>query len=463
LAVGLLLPPSAWGQDDPEPPPPDGPFVATVASIEARVERLTLENDIRVALLPKRTRGRTVEACLAFHFGGPETLTGQRAALTLLPEMLQRGSAQLSRADWLDALRRLQTEVRFWGIDEVEGGPGTLLVSLTSDQAHLPEALELVGRLLRHPLFSPDEFEAARKDHLTSLKQAGTDPRRLAVTDLRRALTPWPPGHLHYIPTIPEQVDALRALTREDVERLFTRTFGASGLCVSIVGDFERAATVTALQRAFSTFTSPVPYERVPRPAQTLVPVDVSVPTPDSPAAWVLLGTVLPFDDGHPDFAALDLAVQTLAVGGQSRLADRLRREGGLAYLVQGHLQPKAEDDWTALVCYAICPPAQAARVRQIMREEFQRWAAEGLTEQELRSVRIASVQMFNNALASDSIVAHELVRGLCLDRTLRFQQRLIDRGKTLTLRQVNAALAKHVQGLPLVSVATGDVGQPQQ
>ncbi|MEJ2108937.1 MAG: pitrilysin family protein, partial [Acidobacteriota bacterium] len=49
-------------------------FDPSVANIESRTHRLTLPSDFKMALLPKKTRGETVKAQLALHFGDAEGL-----------------------------------------------------------------------------------------------------------------------------------------------------------------------------------------------------------------------------------------------------------------------------------------------------------------------------------------------------------------------------------------------------
>ena len=64
-------------------------FLATVPNIEARTERGELTPGIHVALLPKRTRGRAVEARLVFKFGNEQAAAGSRPVLVMLPLMLR--------------------------------------------------------------------------------------------------------------------------------------------------------------------------------------------------------------------------------------------------------------------------------------------------------------------------------------------------------------------------------------
>src|SRR5207237_128756 len=52
-------------------------FVATPANIEARAQRVTLPNEVRVAMLPKNTRGETVSLSLRLNLGDEKSLMGR--------------------------------------------------------------------------------------------------------------------------------------------------------------------------------------------------------------------------------------------------------------------------------------------------------------------------------------------------------------------------------------------------
>jgi len=69
-------------------------FAATPANLEARTQRFTLANGIKVALLPKKTRGQTVKVALAIDQGDEKSLFGTAAQGKLAAAMLARGTAK---------------------------------------------------------------------------------------------------------------------------------------------------------------------------------------------------------------------------------------------------------------------------------------------------------------------------------------------------------------------------------
>ncbi len=83
-------------------------FDATPANLDARTQRFTLANGMKIALLPKKTRGGMVQLALKLDHGDERSLIGRDTDGTLAAAMLLRGTTQHSRQqieDLLDASR----------------------------------------------------------------------------------------------------------------------------------------------------------------------------------------------------------------------------------------------------------------------------------------------------------------------------------------------------------------------
>src|SRR5207253_3328174 len=78
-------------------------FDATPANLDARAQRFTLASGMKVALLPKKTRGATVQFSLRLHYGDVASIAGKEAEGRLTAGMLMRGTAKHSRQEIEDA------------------------------------------------------------------------------------------------------------------------------------------------------------------------------------------------------------------------------------------------------------------------------------------------------------------------------------------------------------------------
>ena len=72
-------------------------FDPTPANLEARTERFALANGMKIALLPKKTRGAKVYFSIQLHEGDEKSLSGRTPQGELAAAMLMRGTAKRSR------------------------------------------------------------------------------------------------------------------------------------------------------------------------------------------------------------------------------------------------------------------------------------------------------------------------------------------------------------------------------
>ena len=59
---------------------------------------------VKLAFLPKKTRGESVQLRLTLHYGNAENLKGLSEAAGFLPELMIRGTKNLTRQQIQDAL-----------------------------------------------------------------------------------------------------------------------------------------------------------------------------------------------------------------------------------------------------------------------------------------------------------------------------------------------------------------------
>ena len=80
-------------------------FEPSQANIDQRT-RIVKMGELQVALLPKKTRGETVNVSMAFRFGDEKSLHGQALVQQLTAEMLNRGTGRLTRQQIADRFDR---------------------------------------------------------------------------------------------------------------------------------------------------------------------------------------------------------------------------------------------------------------------------------------------------------------------------------------------------------------------
>ncbi len=228
-------------------------FDATPGNLDARAQRYALANGMKVALLPKRTRGATVKVRLELHQGDEKSLFGKAPLGTLAAYMLKRGTAKHTRQEIEDSLDSLRSKLA------VEGGETSLTLVGETTREKLPSFLALAAEILREPSFPAPEFEQLKREIAASLEESRTDPDSMAERALARLDNPYPPGDVRYQPTLDEELASYAKAKLDDVRRFHAQFAGGGAAELALVGDFDADAVRAQLPTLFGTWTSPAP------------------------------------------------------------------------------------------------------------------------------------------------------------------------------------------------------------
>ena len=433
-------------------------FDPTPATLDARTQ-LGRVGGLKVALLPKTTRGRVVQARLALRLGDGKTLFGQDSVASFTARLLDKGGAGLTRQQIADTFEKLQAEVSFGG------GGQVLSVSLRTRRERLPEVLGLVGRLLREPAFPAEPLEEARQQSLAAIERQRKEPDAIIANLLARHGNPYPRGDLRHARSFDELEQDVKAVSIAQVQAFHRRFYSAASGEFSAVGDMDAAAVLQALQAAFGGWRTPadgaLPYVRIPQPLVAVPARRFVAQTPDKANAHLRGRLSLPLSDRHPDHAALMTANFIFGLGGNSRLWKRIRETDGLSYDVRAVMNWSAIDDNTGWDLSAIFAPQNQPRVEAAFREELARSLQDGFTQQELDEGRSALLNFRRLSRAQDDAVAGALVNNLYLDRRFAFAQQVDDAIARLTVAQVNAVWRKYVDPARLTWAWGGDFKAP--
>jgi len=416
-------------------------------NIEARLQRRTLANGVRVALLPKRTRGATVMARLTLHWGSEQSTQGRSTACSLAGEMLMRGTTRHTRAELRDAFERLKATVSV----NVSGA------TLETRREYLAEALRLVAEVLREPAFPPAEFDEVKRSALTHAEAERSDPAAIAGEKLQRYLEPYPKGHWLYTQTPEERIAALEAATLEDARACYRDLVGATGADLAVVGDFDAAQVAALAEDLFGGWQNPSPYARIAKRLVEQPAHESEVVTPDKANAVLRAGLDLPMRDDDPDFPALVLANYLLGGSSTARLPARIREKEGLSYSTYTGFSASPLDAAAVFRVASIFAPQNKARVERAIREELARAQRDGFGADEVAAAKKGLLEARYLARTQDDALAERLTRYLFLGRTFAWDVDFERRIAALTPAEVGAALRRHLALERLAVVTAGD------
>ncbi|HEY5284513.1 MAG TPA: insulinase family protein, partial [Polyangia bacterium] len=435
-------------------------FVATVDNIEKRTTREELPGGLKLALLPKKTKGGQVRVALTVRFGSEADLKGKVTAASMVPDMLLRGTRKHTFEQLKDKLDVLKAEVSFGG---GHGSPSTVNVAqvhVKTVRENLPAVIELLGEMLREPAFAKKDFDSLRAEMLSKMEEQLSDPIANASVALMQQLLPFPPDDIRYTPTVKEAIERLRKVSAADLASLHKRLWGASFAQLSIVGDFDPAAVKADIGKAIASWRSPKPYQRIPLPYKESKPSDDIINTPDKEMAFVAAGQALAARDDDPAYPALYLFNYMLGGSPSSRLFLRLRQKEGISYGAFSQLLAHPIEKSAFFFAGAIAAPANMDKAMTGLLAEIEGMVKSGVTDKELADAKKSYAKTWEGRIAEDDFVLGELNQGLFLGRTLAYWTDLNRKIEKLTVADVNATVKQFIDPTKLAKVRAGDLAK---
>jgi zinc protease len=426
-------------------------FDPSPANIESRVIRSKLANGMKLVLLPKKTRGGTVNVQLGLRFGDEKAVFGRESVASLAGGTLIRGTKNKSRQQIQDEMDKLKAQIN------VGGGVTTANAGIQTIEANLPGALRLVSEVLKEPSLPENEFEQVRQQRLNGLEANKSEPQALAQVELQSHLRPYPRGDSRHVMSIDEQIEDLKKATVDEARKFYAQFYGASNGELVVVGQFDPAVVQKLATELFGSWKSPSRFERVPLPYAKVKPISKKIETPDKQNSLLVSGmtTRLYLDD--PDYPAAMLANRIFGGTFASRLVHRIRDKEGLSYGVNSGFNVNGKDDGAVFLMSAICAPQNLPKVEAAFREELARALKDGFTAEEVAAERKAWLQELVVVRTQDGSLAGTLLNRARFDRTMKFDEGMEAKVATLTADQVNEAFRKHVDPAALNVVRAGD------
>ncbi|HEX8069638.1 MAG TPA: pitrilysin family protein [Pyrinomonadaceae bacterium] len=429
-------------------------FDPSPANIESRTAR-TEAGGLRLALLPKKTRGGKVVAQFTFRFGDEQSLLNRTTAAQLAGSMLMRGTAKHTRQQIQDELDRLKARAF------VGGGATAASGFVETTRENLPAVMRLVAEILREPAFPASEFDLLKQEQLAAIEQQKSEPTQMAFTAYSRHLNPYPKGDVRYVTTTEEDVVELNAATLEQARQFYRDFYGASNATLTVVGDFDKDEITQLATQLFGDWKSPRPFTRVPSLFKDVAAVNQNLPAPDKANAFFVAGFNFQMRDDNPDYPALVLGNYMLGGGFlNSRLATRLRQKEGFSYGTGSGVSVSALDQTGRFTATAIYAPQNVEKLEAAFKEEIARMLKDGFTAEEVEAAKSGYLQSRQVSRAQDNELASRLNTFLFYGRTLQWDAELEAKIKALTPEQINAAMRKYITPDKMTIIKAGDFKQ---
>ncbi len=368
---------------------------------------------------------------------------GREGLASLTQAMLSRGIDTLDEAAIAEAFARIGAQ-RGGGVGDDR--TSLSLRTLTSE-AELRQAVSLLTAIIARPSF-PANVLAREKERVTqAIRESESKPETIVQRTFGRLLYPQHPYGDY------NTVESINAISRDDLLAFHKSFYGARRAVVSMIGAITRqqaeaiAEQLTAGLPPGDGPTSVAPVERLTRGIEQRI---------DHPAtqSHILIGQPA-IARGDADFFPLFVGNYVLGGGGfVSRLYNEVREKRGLAYSVYSYFAPQLQPGPFTVGLQT--QKEQTDVALGVVRETLTTFLRNGPTATELRAAKDNLIGGFPLRIDSNRKILDHLSLIGFYRLPLDYLDRWTERVEAVTLEQVRAAFARHVQLDTMVTVVVG-------
>ncbi|HBE67616.1 MAG TPA: insulinase family protein [Planctomycetaceae bacterium] len=304
------------------------------------------------------------------------------AALT--SEMVQRGCAEYSSRQFLEALDELGVERG----SSITTNHSAFSCSMPSE-ALLP-TIELYSKMVLEPHLPVDQLDDALQLAMQDLRALDDEPSHRCFSELKRFRYPLPFGRISQ-----GTREGLEAVSAEALEAFFRSTYSPSGSLLAVAGSFDWDELCDRVEELLGKW-SPKPKVALPELKPEFGSLHVDHPSNQTHLA-------LAYDSvsyEHPEYYQARGLVGVLSDGMSSRLFTEVREKRGLVYSVFATCFSLAGRG--SVLCYAGTTTNRAEETLQVLLETIDS-LKNGITEDELQRLknRIKSSLVFEQESSS--------------------------------------------------------------
>ncbi len=216
-----------------------------------QVEKITLDNGLRIYLLPDKSLP-VFESSARINCGGYLEPLDKIGLASICGAVLRTGGTSKWTGDEIDeALEAIGGSVETF-ISATSGGAN---VNVLSDYTDL--GLEVLAEVLRRPVFDQDKIDLAKVQERSGISRRNDDPMQIALREYRKVIygaeSPFA-RHTEY--------KTINAIERQDLVVFHAKYFKPQNVQLAFWGDFDREALIEKVKKYFGDWVNdgdPVP------------------------------------------------------------------------------------------------------------------------------------------------------------------------------------------------------------
>ena len=239
---------------------------------------------------------------------------------------------------------------------------------------HLNTALEVLGDMIKNPLFDERELEKEKKVILEEIKMNRDSPINYAIREIQTLLYEGTLGRW-----LIGDAKTLGAIDREKIMKKFVEIYQPNNLILCVVGDADFEEIVEFAEKNFKEGKGEISNQNI-----ELMNKEKTEKRKGVDQANLVFAYHVPFGKDKKNYASQVLSALT-AEGMSSRLFNEIREKRNLAYALKG--SSEITKDFGYNLVYVGTSKENVGIVREIILKEFEKVAG-GLEEDELNQVK---------------------------------------------------------------------------
>ena len=421
-------------------------FLAGIASALAtpHIQHWTSPSGARVYFVENHDLPM-LDLTVTFAAGSSFDVTEKSGLAGLTHRMLDLGAEGLSEDDIARNLADIGAQFGK-NFDADRAGISLRTLSSTAERV---QALDILARVLQHPLFKEDVLAREKTRLIAGLKEDETKPERIAEKAFGKAVFGI---HPYGLPSSGE-VSTVENIQRADTEAFYRSHYLAKTAVVAIMGDVTRAEAEAIAQNLTAQLPQGVEAAQVAPVTMQIKANERRIVHPATQSHILMGAPGLARKD--PDYFALYVGNHILGGGGfVSRLMHEIREKRGLAYSVYSYFIPMKLPG-----AYQIglqTKKNQADEALQLVRATLREFIDKGVTKKELQASKQNIIGGFPLRIDSNKkIVDYLSVIGF-YELPLTYLDDFVGNVDKVTIAQIRAAFERRVNPDAMATVIVG-------
>jgi predicted Zn-dependent peptidase len=332
-------------------------------------------------------------------------------------------------------------------------------VYLSALTPNLPQSLELMADIVRHPAFAPAEVSRVRNQQLAAIAEEAKQPVGMALRTLPPIL--YGPAHPYGVPfTGSGDPAAVAKLSSADLAAFHDSWLRPDDATIFVVGDTTLGDVMPLLEKNFGDWRAagPKPAKNFAVPVAPQAAKIVLLDRPNTPQSLIFGGEIMPVQ-GTDDLVALMQANDVLGGSFLSRLNSDLRETKHWSYGVEGFIS-RVQHQVPYLV-YAPVQTDQTGPSIAAMRGDITTFLnGKGVTPEELNRTISGATRELPGEFETSAAVMSGMESNVLYHRPDNYYETLASRYRGLTAAQLDAAAKAAIDPNKLTWVVIGDAAK---